>query len=171
LFISLLFNAFQAFGELASTMLGRPIVNKHRAYTFHRPSALWIAQIIVDMAFACAQIMMFSIIVYFMCGLVREAGAFFIFYIVIVVGYLAMTVCYWFISAVPAIILIGVAILSNNRMSLSRLRLCYQICSYYHYTLCYNKRIHYSIPIGKSLASVALLGKLLRSRICSIDGK
>lgn len=91
LFISLLFNAFQAFSELASTMMGRPIVNKHRSYTFHRPSALWIAQIIVDTAFAAAQILIFSIIVYFMCGLVRDAGAFFTFYIIILSGYLAMT--------------------------------------------------------------------------------
>jgi ABC-type multidrug transport system ATPase subunit/ABC-type multidrug transport system permease subunit len=91
LFISLLFNAFTAFSELASTMIGRPIVNKHKAYTFHRPSALWIAQIIVDLAFSAAQIMIFSIIVYFMCGLVRDAGAFFTFYLVIVSGYLAMT--------------------------------------------------------------------------------
>lgn len=91
LFISLLFNAFQAFSELASTMIGRPIVNKHKAYTFHRPSALWIAQIIVDLAFSAAQIMLFSIIVYFMCGLVRDAGAFFTFFIVIICGYLAMT--------------------------------------------------------------------------------
>lgn len=72
-------------------MLGRPIVNKHRAYTFHRPSALWIAQIMVDMAFGAAQILMFSVIVYFMCGLVRDAGAFFTFYLVIITGYLAMT--------------------------------------------------------------------------------
>lgn len=91
LFISLLFNAFQAFGELASTMIGRPIVNKHKAYTFHRPSALWIAQIIVDTGFAAAQILLFSIMVYFMCGLVLDAGAFFTFYLVIVAGYLAMT--------------------------------------------------------------------------------
>lgn len=91
LFISLLFNAFQAFAELASTMMGRPIVNKHKAYTFHRPSALWIAQIIVDTAFSAIQILVFSIIVYFMCGLVRQAGAFFIFYIIILAGYLAMT--------------------------------------------------------------------------------
>jgi ATP-binding cassette, subfamily G (WHITE), member 2, SNQ2 len=91
LFISLLFNAFQAFSELASTMIGRPIVNKHKAYTFHRPSALWIAQITVDLAFSAVQILIFSIIVYFMCGLVREAGAFFIFYLIIVSGYLAMT--------------------------------------------------------------------------------
>ena len=73
-------------------MLGRPVVNKHRAFTFHRPSALWIAQIMVDMAFAAAQIMMFSLIVYFMCGLAREAAAFFTFYILIIIGYLAMTV-------------------------------------------------------------------------------
>ena len=91
LFISLLFNAFQAFSELASTMIGRPIVNKHKAYTFHRPSALWIAQILVDLAFSAVQIMVFSIMVYFMCGLVRDAGAFFTFYLVIVSGYLAMT--------------------------------------------------------------------------------
>lgn len=91
LFISLLFNAFQAFGELASTMLGRPIINKHRAYTFHRPSALWIAQIAVDLAFAAAQILLFSIIVYFMCGLVLDAGAFFTFVLIIISGYLAMT--------------------------------------------------------------------------------
>ncbi|KAH8599017.1 ABC-2 type transporter-domain-containing protein [Bisporella sp. PMI_857] len=91
LFISLLFNAFQAFAELASTMLGRPIVNKHKAYTFHRPSALWLAQICVDMCFSAVQIMVFSIMVYFMCGLALSAGGFFTFYIVIVSGYLAMT--------------------------------------------------------------------------------
>lgn len=38
LFISLLFNCFQAFAELPKTMLGRPLTNKHRAYCFHTPS-------------------------------------------------------------------------------------------------------------------------------------
>lgn len=91
LFIALLFNAFKAFGELASTMVGRPIVNKHRAYTFHRPSALWIAQIMVDMCFMSVQIMVFSIMVYFMTHLYRDPGAFFIFYLMILSGYLSMT--------------------------------------------------------------------------------
>ena len=36
LFIALLFNCFQAFGELAGVMLGRPIINKHRG-TFVSP--------------------------------------------------------------------------------------------------------------------------------------
>jgi ATP-binding cassette, subfamily G (WHITE), member 2, SNQ2 len=91
LFIALLFNAFQAFSELGSTMLGRPIVNKHRAFAFHRPSALWLAQICVDLAFASVQIFVFSVIVYFMTGLVRTAGAFFTFVLIIITGYLMMT--------------------------------------------------------------------------------
>ncbi|KAI3331201.1 ABC-2 type transporter [Ustulina deusta] len=91
LFISLLFNAFQAFSELGSTMTGRPIVNKHKAYAFHRPSALWIAQIFVDTAFSAVQILIFSIIVYFLSNLSRTAGHFFIFYLLILVGNIAMT--------------------------------------------------------------------------------
>ena len=91
LFIALLFNAFQAFSELASTMTGRSIVNKHKAYAFHRPSALWIGQIIVDQAFSATEIMVFSLIVYFMTGLVRDAGAFFTFYLMILSGNIGMT--------------------------------------------------------------------------------
>lgn len=91
MFISLLFNAFQAFSELGGVMTGRAVVNKHKAYAFHRPSALWIAQIIVDQAFAASQILVFSIIVYFMTNLSRSAGAFFTFYLMILVGNIAMT--------------------------------------------------------------------------------
>lgn len=91
MFIALLFNAFQAFSELGGVMTGRAVVNKHKAYAFHRPSALWIAQIIVDQAFAASQIMVFSLIVYFMTNLYRSAGAFFTFYLMILCGNIAMT--------------------------------------------------------------------------------
>lgn len=91
LFIAFLFNAFNAFSELAACFLGRAILNKHRAYTFHRPSALWIGQLAVDTAFAAVQIFVFSVIVYFMVGLVLNAGSFFTFYFIIVLGYLCMT--------------------------------------------------------------------------------
>lgn len=100
MFIALLFNAFQAFSELGSTMTGRSIVNKHRAYAFHRPSALWIAQIFVDQAFAASQIMVFSIIVYFMTNLVRDAGAFFTFYLLVLSGNIAMTLIFRIIGCV-----------------------------------------------------------------------
>lgn len=94
LFISMLFNGFQAFSELAGTMIGRSIVNKHRAFTFYRPSALFIAQILVDTTFATARIVVFSIIVYFMCGLALDVGAFFTFVLIILTGYICMTVIF-----------------------------------------------------------------------------
>lgn len=94
LFISLLFNGFQAFSELAGTMIGRSIVNKHRSFTFYRPTALFIAQIIVDTTFAIARILIFAIIVYFMCGLALDAGAFFTFVLIILTGYVCMTVVF-----------------------------------------------------------------------------
>ncbi|KAF5652248.1 ABC transporter [Fusarium sp. NRRL 25303] len=100
LFVALLFNAFQAFSELASTMTGRTIVNKHKAYAFHRPSALWIAQIFVDQVFAASQILVFSIIVYFMTNLVRDAGSFFTFYLMILSGNIAMTLFFRIIGCI-----------------------------------------------------------------------
>ncbi|KAF4122773.1 ABC-type branched-chain amino acid transport system, ATPase component [Geosmithia morbida] len=100
IFTALLFNAFKAFSELSGTMLGRPIVNKHRAYAFHRPSALWIAQIFVDQAFAATEILVFTIIVYFMTGLYRSAGAFFTFYLMILCGNIGMTLFFRIVGCV-----------------------------------------------------------------------
>lgn len=100
LFISMLFNGFQAFSELASTMMGRSIVNKHRSFTFYRPSALFLAQILVDTAFSAFRILLFSIIVYFMCGLSLDAGAFFIFVLFVLTGYVCMTVFFRTIGCV-----------------------------------------------------------------------
>lgn len=94
IFISFLFNGFQAFGELAGVMLGRPVVNKHRAYTFYRPSALWIGQIFVDMAFQSVVITAFCLMVYFSVHLAREPGAFFTFWLTILTGYLCMTLIF-----------------------------------------------------------------------------
>lgn len=100
LFLSILFNAFQAFSEMASTMMGRAVVNKHKAYAFHRPSALWIGQIVVDQAFAATEIMVFSIIVYFMTNLTRDAGAFFTFYLVILSSNIGMTLFFRIVGCV-----------------------------------------------------------------------
>lgn len=91
LFIALLFPMFQAFSDLAVTMLGRPLVNKHKAFAFYRPSALWLAHIIVDSIFSAVRILAFCIIVYFMCGLVREAGAFLTFYGTVMITFIAIT--------------------------------------------------------------------------------
>ncbi|KAI5293121.1 hypothetical protein KEM52_005819 [Ascosphaera acerosa] len=91
LFVSLLFNAFQAYSEIGVTFGGRDILNRHRAYAFHRPAALYIAQVAVDLAFQAPQIFVFSVITYFMSGLALNAGGFFVFVLLITMAYLAMT--------------------------------------------------------------------------------
>lgn len=62
-------------------MTGRPILYKQLSYRFYRASALTVAQTITDIPLTSIRIMIFSIILYFMCGLERSAGAFFTFYL------------------------------------------------------------------------------------------
>ncbi|KAG8684720.1 hypothetical protein FRC09_015185, partial [Ceratobasidium sp. 395] len=91
IFLALLFNAISAFSELPAMMVGRPILYKQLSYRFYRASALSVAQTITDIPLTSIRILLFSIIVYFMCGLERSAGAFFTFYLFIYLTFLAMT--------------------------------------------------------------------------------
>src|SRR5262245_61416959 len=100
LFIAMLFNAMQAFSEVGITLMGRPILNKHKAYAFHRPAALWVAQVWVDLPFAAFNIFCFCTFVYFMTGLYRAPGTFFLFYFFIVLGYVCMSLFFRTIGVV-----------------------------------------------------------------------
>ncbi|KAH6871809.1 ABC-2 type transporter-domain-containing protein [Thelonectria olida] len=91
MFISLLYNAFSAFAELPLTILGRPILNKHTSFAFYRPSAACLGQIIFDIPLSALEGLIFSAIVYFMAGLRTDAGSFFVFYLFIIFGQIALT--------------------------------------------------------------------------------
>ncbi|CAD6951921.1 unnamed protein product [Tilletia caries] len=91
LFIGLLFNALVAFSELPTQMGNRPILYKQQGYCFYRPASLSLAQLCAEIPFSFPRILIFSIILYFMTGLVREAGAFFAFFITVYITFLAMT--------------------------------------------------------------------------------
>lgn len=56
LFIALLYNAFTAFIELPSALMGRSIVNKHSAFGFYRRSALYLGQFCVDVPLAAIEV-------------------------------------------------------------------------------------------------------------------
>ncbi|ORY59909.1 pleiotropic drug resistance ABC transporter [Leucosporidium creatinivorum] len=90
IFIAILFNSFQAFNELPTQMMGRAIMWKHAGFTFHRPAALTLASTIADAPFNMLQILIFSIIIYFMAGLASGAGAFFSFYVIVLAGYFSL---------------------------------------------------------------------------------
>lgn len=52
---------------------------KHKAYSLYRPSAVLFAQTLVDLPVFLFQIVIFTIIVYFMVGLQSDAGLYFAF--------------------------------------------------------------------------------------------
>ncbi|KDN44701.1 putative ATP-binding multidrug cassette transport protein [Tilletiaria anomala UBC 951] len=89
LFILLLFNALSAFAELPSQMLGRPILARQASFAFYRPSALMVAQLLADFPFGIPRATLFVIILYFMAGLHRSAGAFFTAWLIVLVSYYA----------------------------------------------------------------------------------
>ncbi|KAG9089211.1 hypothetical protein FS749_001533 [Ceratobasidium sp. UAMH 11750] len=100
IFLALLFNALNAFSELPAMMMGRPILYKQLSYRFYRGSALSVAQTITDIPLTSIRILLFSIIIYFMCGLERSAGGFFTFYLFTYLTFLVMTAFFRLIGIV-----------------------------------------------------------------------
>lgn len=78
IFFMLLFNALLALAELTSAFESRPILLKHKSFSFYRPAAYAIAQTVVDAPLVLIQVFIFDIVVYFMAGLQRTASQFFI---------------------------------------------------------------------------------------------
>ena len=89
-------------------MVGRPILRKQvgafyilrihplkftcrqTSYSMYRPSAIAIANTLADVPFSAVRVLIFNIVVYFMSGLYRSAGAFFTFHLFNYIAYLVM---------------------------------------------------------------------------------
>ncbi|KAI8366704.1 ABC-2 type transporter-domain-containing protein [Radiomyces spectabilis] len=97
---SLLFNALIAQSELAAFMQGRRVLEKHKHFALYHPSAFYIAQVISDLPLALVQVIIFEICVYFLMGLVLDAGKFFTFFIILVVTNMCMNGFFRFWGAV-----------------------------------------------------------------------
>lgn len=74
LFLFVIFNAFVAQSELPAFMEGRRVLEKHKHFALYRPSAFYLAQVIVDFPLAVLQATVFELCVYFMMGLTLDAG-------------------------------------------------------------------------------------------------
>ncbi|KAL2760222.1 hypothetical protein ACRALDRAFT_2024250 [Sodiomyces alcalophilus JCM 7366] len=99
LFLLLLFNALLALAEQTAAFESKPILLKHKSFSFYRPAAYAIAQTVVDIPLVFVQIMLFNIIIYFMSNLARTASQFFIACLVL---WLVTMVTYAFFRAISA---------------------------------------------------------------------
>lgn len=100
MFFILLFNSLLALAELTAAFESRPILMKHKSFSFYRPAAYALAQVVVDVPLVLIQVVLFNLIVYFMANLSRTASQFFISLLIIFI--LTMTM-YSFFRALGAL--------------------------------------------------------------------
>ena len=94
LFFSILFLGWLQLAELMKAVSGRVVIQRHKEYAFYRPSAVVIARVLLDLPVLAVEVAIFGIIVYFMCGLVVDAGKFFIYQLFIYVTTICITALY-----------------------------------------------------------------------------
>ncbi|KAF4573417.1 hypothetical protein EYR36_007932 [Pleurotus pulmonarius] len=90
IFIALLVTCLDAFGEIPMAMLGRPILRKQTSYSMYRPAVVPVANLFSDVPFSAVRVFLFNIVVYFMCNLDRNGGAFWTFHLINYLAFLAM---------------------------------------------------------------------------------
>ncbi|KAG4026890.1 hypothetical protein MFRU_035g00420 [Monilinia fructicola] len=99
LFFAVLLNALIAISEINTLYSQRPIVEKQASYAFYHPFTEALAGVVVDIPVKFAIATCFNIILYFLSGLKREAGAFFVFFLFNFVAILTMSQIYRSIAA------------------------------------------------------------------------
>ncbi|KAE8225748.1 hypothetical protein CF319_g1535 [Tilletia indica] len=99
LFLTLLFNALVAFTELPVQMGQKPILYKQQVYQFFRPASLSIAQLVADIPFTLPRVFLFVVCAYFIAGLRSDAGAFFIFFLIVYSLFLTLVCMFKILAA------------------------------------------------------------------------
>lgn len=117
LFFAVLVNALAAIAEISSLYSQRPIVEKHASYAFYHPATEAFAGIIADLPIKLVGGSVFNLIIYFMAGLHRSAGQFFLFYLVAYIATIVMTVIFRTMAALTktvsqAMTLAGIMVLA-----------------------------------------------------------
>lgn len=117
LFIAILCNALTALSEIAGLYLQRPIVEKQASYRFIHPACEAIAGIASDIPIKFIVAVCFNIVLYFLAGLRREAGNFFLFFLVSFISTFVMSAVFRTMAAITktiaqAMTLAGVLVLA-----------------------------------------------------------
>lgn len=117
LFFAVLVNALAAIAEISSLYSQRPIVEKHASYAFYHPASEALAGIVADLPIKLIGGTVFNLIIYFMAGLHRSAGQFFLFYLIAYMATIVMTVIFRTMAALTktvsqAMTLAGVMVLA-----------------------------------------------------------
>lgn len=100
LFFVLLFNALLALAEQTAAFESKPILLKHKNFSFYRPAAFTLAQTLVDVPLVLIQVVLFDVIIYWMAGLSATPSQFFISILIL---WLVTMTTYAFFRAVSSL--------------------------------------------------------------------
>jgi ATP-binding cassette subfamily G (WHITE) protein 2 (PDR) len=117
LFFGVLLNALLAVNEINNLYDQRPIVEKHKSYAFYHPLTEALGGIVSDLPVKFGMSVVFNIILYFMVGLRREPGPFFLYFLVTFTSTFVMSAIFRTLAALTitisqAMSLAGVMILA-----------------------------------------------------------
>lgn len=98
LFLSLLFPALISLSETTAAFSGRAVMAKHKAFSMYRPSAVALAETLGDFPIIFVQMVIFTLIIYFMTGLQVSAGHYFEYLLFVYVTTLTMTAFFRFVG-------------------------------------------------------------------------
>lgn len=90
LFYSVLVPALQAMAEFRSTFAQRPLILKHKRYRLYRPMAYGFGLIMTDIVWKVF-VIFWNIPLYFLTGFQQNAGNFFIWFVVVYIEHLALS--------------------------------------------------------------------------------
>ena len=100
LFMAILLNALTAISEISGLYAQRPIVEKHASYAFYHPATEAAAGIVADIPVKFAASVVFNLIVYFLAGLRRTPGQFFLFFLITYITTFVMSAVFRTLAAV-----------------------------------------------------------------------
>lgn len=117
LFMAILMNALTAIAEIVNQYAQRPIVEKHASYAFYHPFAEAAAGVAADIPIKFVTGTIFNVVLYFMAGLRREPGPFFLYFLITYTSTFVMSAVFRTMAAITktvsqALALSGVLVLA-----------------------------------------------------------
>ncbi|WWC57723.1 uncharacterized protein I303_100257 [Kwoniella dejecticola CBS 10117] len=98
IFLTLLYPSLISLSETTAAFSGRAVLAKHKAFSLYRPSAVLVAQTIGDLPIFAGQLIIFTLIIYFMVGLKVDPGLYFTFLLFTYITTLCTTAFFRFIG-------------------------------------------------------------------------
>ena len=98
-FFSILFLGWLQLSELMKAVSGRVVIQRHKEYAFYRPSAVVMARVLADFPLILAQVIPFTIILYFLAGLDIDVSKFWIYFLFVYTTTICITALYRMFAA------------------------------------------------------------------------